>query len=306
MAFKKVALVGANGTLGTFILKALLSAKIFNVTVLSRASSKSTYSESVNIVTISDDASTEELATALTGQDAVVVAFAGSIIDLQLRLADAAVLAGVKRFIPADFGSCDSSSPRALALMPLYVGKQKVRHYLQKLSGQSSLSWTSLVCGHFFDHGLESGLLGFDLAAKKAKIFDGGDINFSTTTLDTIGRAVVQVLQKEEETKNRMLYIQSFGITQNELFNSLQKAMGQGWHAESVDSDVYIKSVKAETDKDPSNSTATEDLVGVVGVLEANWESKDDFANSLLGLDGENLDQAVRQVCKDASAHAAA
>ncbi|MCJ1379236.1 hypothetical protein MMC17_002336 [Xylographa soralifera] len=295
MAIRNVALLGANGTLGPSILHALLVANVFVVTVLSRATSNSTYPDSIHVTTISDDLPNEELVRILRGQDALVIAFAGSNSDLQIRLADAAAQAGVKRLIPADFGSCDSSSPRALDLVPLYRAKQKVRQHLQQLASSSNLSWTSLVCGHFFDYGLKCGLLQFDVKECKARIFDGGDIRWSTTTLDTIGTAVVRILQKEDETKNRMLYIESFCTTQNEVLRLLENITGQKWQIEHITSEEYINEVKKEHGGHLDNAEATEDLVSVVGIVDANWEGKDDFANSLLGLEDEDLDQVIRK-----------
>jgi putative NADH-flavin reductase len=299
MAIKKVTLVGANGKLGPAILHALLSAGTFTVTVLSRTSSKSTYPPSVHIARVSDDLPDDELVQVLRGQDAVVVVFAGSNSDLQIRLADAAARAGVQRFIPADFGSCDSSSARALELVPLYRAKQKVRQHLEQLASDSSqlssrLSWTSLVCGHFFDYGLKSGLLLFDVEARKARILDGGEINWSATTIETIATAVMRVLQKEDETKNRMLYIQSFCVTQNEVLKSLECVTGRSWQVENVDSEEYIREARVRLDQ--RNPKAQEDLVSALGIVDANWEGKGDFANSLLGLKTEDLDQVVRKV----------
>jgi nucleoside-diphosphate-sugar epimerase len=299
MAIQKVTLVGANGKLGPAILHALLSAGTFTVTVLSRTSSKSTYPPSVHVARVSDDLPDDELVQALRGQDAIVVVFAGSNSDLQIRLADAAARAGVQRFIPADFGSCDSRSARALELVPLYRAKQKVRQHLEQLASggsqsSSHLSWTSLVCGHFFDYGLKSGLLLFDIEARKVRILDGGEIKWSATTIETIATAVVRVLQKEDETKNRMLYIQSFCVTQNEVLKSLERVTGQSWQVENVDSEDYIREARVRLDqRDPK---AQEDLVSALGIVDANWEGKDDFANSLLGLKTEDLDQVVRKV----------
>lgn len=296
MAIRKVTLIGANGRLGPAILQALLSARTFAVTVLSRSSSRSTYPDSVQVTHISDDPPAEELVHALDGQDAIVVAFAGSNSDLQIRLADAAAQAGVRRFIPADFGSCDSSSPRVLDLMPLYRAKQEVQKHLRQLASSSSLSWTSLVCGHFFDYGLKSGLLQFDLNGRKARIFDGGEVKWSATTIETIATAVVLVLQKEDETRNRMLYIQSFCVTQNEVLRSLERATGQDWQVEHLKSEEYVQAIKREIDQDPGNDEAGENLVSVVGIVDANWEAKDDFANGLLGLKNENLDEVIKRV----------
>ena len=135
-----------------------------------------------------------------------------------------------------------------------------------------------------------------DLSARKARIFDGGDIKWSATTIDTIATAVVRVLQNEGETKTRMLYIQSFCVTQNEVLSSLEQVTGRDWQVEHVDSEKHIKEVKREVDTNPDNAEAIENLVSVVGIVDANWEGKGDFANLLLGLKDEDLDEVVRRV----------
>ncbi|GAB7347740.1 hypothetical protein MBLNU459_g5292t1 [Dothideomycetes sp. NU459] len=298
MAIKNVALVGANGKLGPAILSALLSSGAFTVTVISRKSSKSRYPDTVHVRHVSDDLPSEELVDALRGQDALVVVFAGSNSDLQIRLADASAEAGIQRFIPADFGSCDSSSPRALELVPLYKAKQKVRQHLQDLASRSSLTWTSLVCGHFFDYGLKSGLLQFDLEARKVRIFDGGDIKASATTLETIGLATVRVLEHDRETSNRMLYIQSFRVTQNEMLKSLEQITDQKWQVENVKSDDYINRLKEEMQQNPNDEDVVENMVSVVGIVDSNWESKDDFANNLLTLEHEDPDQVISRIVR--------
>lgn len=299
MTFSKVALVGANGNLGPSILHALLDAQVFTITVLTRQSSKSSYPQSVHITHIPDDPSVEELTTALKGQDALVVAFAGSNDSLQIRYADAAAAAGVKRFIPADFGSCDSSSPRALELVPLYRAKERVRQHLQSLAAAGRLSWTSLVCGHFFDWGLTTGFLQYDLKGRKTTIFDAGDVKFSASTLETVALATARCLLRDEAaTKNRMLFVQSLCVSQNEVLEALRKVTpGEGkWTVEHVPSDEYIKKVKGEMEKDPNDKEAVEKMVSVVGIVDSNWEDREDFANHLLGLENENVDLLVKKI----------
>jgi putative NADH-flavin reductase len=299
MAIQKVILAGANGILGPTILKALLSANTFEVSVLSRKSSTSKYPDSVKIINTSDDPDVKELVNVLQGQDAVIVSFSGAIGDLQIRLADAAVQAGVKRFIPADYGSCDSSNPRVLELMPLYVTKKKVREHLQQLESKG-LTWTSIVSGHFFDWGLKSAFLQFNLKTHTGQLFDTGDIKWSTSTLETIATAVVRILEKEDVTKNQMLYIQSFCISQNELLKSLEKATpAQNWNIKHVDSEKYIKDTKTTIDNNPNDAEARENLVSVVGIVDASWGSKND--NALLGLQDEDLDEVINKIIADVS-----
>jgi putative NADH-flavin reductase len=299
MTIKNIALIGANGTLGPSVLSALLAANTFKITILTRQSSQSTYPSSITVLSIPDDLPASSLIQALTGQDALITTFAGTNADLQIRLADAAATAGVKRFIPADFGSCDSSSARALELIPMYAGKKRVREHLQGLAERGELSWTSVVCGHFFDYGLKGELLSVDLGRRKMKVFDGGDGRWSASTLSRVGEAVVRVLQREEETRNKMLYVQSFCVSQNEVLRSLERATGETWKVEQVDSKTFIAEMKGVLDGEPSEeekSRASEALVSVAGIIDADWEGKQGFANRLLGLEEENLDQVVERV----------
>ena len=293
---RKVAIIGANGTLGPYVLKALLSSTDLDVTVLNRATSTSTYPPTVKVTTIPDSPSNSDFTEALKSQDALVVTFAGSNSALQTQLADAAAKAGVRTFIPADFGSCDSSSQRALDTVPLYGEKKKVRDYLTELSTKSGLGWTSLVCGHFFDWGLSSGLLGFDIPNRKATLFDGGDIKWSATSVDIIGKAVVGVLLNEKETRNRMLYVESVRVSQNEVLEALKKATGEEWSVEHIKSEDYIKAQQAELENHPGDGEATENLVSVVGIIDSNWEGKKDLVNSLVGVEEEKLDDVAKKV----------
>lgn len=70
-SIKKVVLIGASGSLGSRVL-AQLQDNGFTVTVVSRKSSKATFSSGVRVVTVADDLPTAELVAAFEGQDAVI------------------------------------------------------------------------------------------------------------------------------------------------------------------------------------------------------------------------------------------
>jgi putative NADH-flavin reductase len=298
MALTKVALIGANGRLGPHVLNALLNADnpSFTITVLSRHSSTSTYLSSVTVRHHSDDPSLEELVAILQGQEALITTFGGTNSNLQIKLADACVAAGVKRFIPADFGSCDSSSPLALELMPLYREKKLVREYLQHLAQDGKLTWTSLVTGHFFDFGLESGLLLMYVKEKKVTMIDEGEIMWSASTLERVGEAVVAVLGREDATRNRMLYVQSFCVSQKQVVDICEMVQGGKWEVEDVTREDFISKNKERMNRNPADHDARENLVGVVGIIDGDWRKKDGFANEMLGLKEENLEDVVRKV----------
>jgi uncharacterized protein YbjT (DUF2867 family) len=146
-AVKNVALIGASGNLGPSILNAFLANGSFNITVISRQESTATFPSSAKVVKI--DYSHESLVTAFKGQDAVVsIAGAGQLFDQQ-KYIDAAITAGVKRFIPSEFGN-DLSNPKAVELVPLFKPKAQVTEYLHGKES-NSFSWTAISTGPFFD-----------------------------------------------------------------------------------------------------------------------------------------------------------
>lgn len=293
-----VALIGATGHLGAAILDALVAEGTFDVTLLQRASSRSrpAHADKTRVLTVADDLPEDELAARLRGQDALVVCYRARDAAEQIKIGGAAAAAGVRRLVPADFGSCDSGGSRERELVRLFDRKVQIRESLQALAARhEGFSWTSLVNGHFFDWGLREDFLHFDLAARRADIIDDGDRRSSQATLAQIAQATVRILQRPEETRNRMLFIQSFCVSQNEVLRSLEKAMGgDKWEVQRFDSEDFIREKKALADK--GDLDAIEDLVFVLGAINGNWEEKPDFAMDLLGLENEDLDDVVQRV----------
>ncbi|KAK8004317.1 hypothetical protein PG989_004036 [Apiospora arundinis] len=300
MGIKNVALLGATGDLGAPMLEFLIAAGTFQITVLQRRSSKSvpTTHPSVRIVTVDDDMSLESLQGALQDQDAVIACFRPRDVDVHLRLADAAAAAGVKRFIPADFGSCDSSSERVQELVPLFLAKVHVRQRLQELAAaKPEFTWTSFVTGHLFDWGLKENFLHFNLKTRTAEILDAGQYRSSTSTLKRVSEAVVKVLQNEDIGRNKMLFVQSFCVSQLDVLAALRRATGKKWNMKRLDSEAFIPNSKAKADA--GDKEAVEDLVFALGAIDGNWEGKDDFAMEALGLENEDLDAVVQRVVSE-------
>ena len=70
---------------------------------------------------------------------------------MQKKVIDASVKAGVKRFLPSEFGS-NTANKYANELVPVFRRKGEVIDYLkEKTEAQPGFSWTALVTGPFFD-----------------------------------------------------------------------------------------------------------------------------------------------------------
>ena len=67
----------------------------------------------------------------------------------QIKIIDAALAAGVKRFIPSEFGS-DTLNPNIVELFsPALAVKVSILEYLRANEGR--MSWTGIATGAFFD-----------------------------------------------------------------------------------------------------------------------------------------------------------
>ncbi|KKP06459.1 hypothetical protein THAR02_01417 [Trichoderma harzianum] len=231
-SLKNIALTGAAGAVGSVVLKALLAAGNFNITVFRRNKSTSTFPDNVKVVDV-DFESVDSLTAALAGQDALVSTVGTEGLgEQQKKLVDAAVAAGVKRFIPSEFG-CDLTNELA-AKLPVFQPKIGVARYLEEKAKTTPLTYTFAYSGPFFDWGLEHNFI-FKSAGSKPILYDGGDTVFSTSTLDAVAQAVVAILNKPEETKNRAVRFQSAALSQNQLLKVAKEvAPERDWQPEVV------------------------------------------------------------------------
>lgn len=210
----------ASGSLGTPVLNALVKSGKFNITVVTRPSSSSSFPDSVT-VRKADLSSVESVTAAFQGQDAVVSTVGTAGLPAQNVLVEAAVAANVTRFLPSDFGS-DMANPKTGAL-PVFKFKIETHKALREAAAANpDFSYTLVSNNAFLDWGLQKNLL-LNWKDNKPKLFDGGNNVFSATTLDTVGQAVVGVLNHPEETKNRFVYVKDIDISQNQLLEIAKK-----------------------------------------------------------------------------------
>ncbi|KAH7022167.1 NmrA-like family-domain-containing protein [Ilyonectria destructans] len=224
-----VALAGATGSLGSAVLKELLVAGV-PVTVLSRkgseAASKLPSNPNQTIKEV-DYAVEGDLVAALDGVDVVVSTLGTESISIQPALINAAITAGVKRFIPSEFGS-DTANQRTRNL-PVYSQKVKVQDALvEKAKQHPAFSYTWVFNNAFLDWGIQAGFI-INAKDHSATLYDGGDRPFSATRLSTIGKSVVGILTNLEATKNRGVYIHDGVVTQNGLIAVAKKIDPQEW-----------------------------------------------------------------------------
>lgn len=180
-----------------------------------------------------DYESVDSLTQAFKGHDVVVSTLGAEMLAVQHRLIDATIAAGVPRFVPSEFGS-DTANAKVRAL-PFYAPKVQTDDYLKFKAKEGALTYTSIRCGPFLDWCL---MVGFFLNPRDRTIelADGGDQLFSTTTLESTGKALANALKQPALSENRDLYVQNALLTQNQLLDlGRQLTQGKEWTVNQAD-----------------------------------------------------------------------
>ncbi|CAN9393820.1 unnamed protein product [Alternaria alternata] len=231
MLIKNVILAGASGNLGRAVIPDLLNSDL-SFTILSRIGSSVTFSGGANVVQSNYDL--ESLIQILKGQDAVVSMLGITAMAEQKILANAAIAAGVKLFIPSEFGS-DTMSDAVVAAVPFFKPKKDFISFLQ--TNEEKMSWTGIVTGLFFDWSLKSGLCGFDIPNKTATLIDGGRTRFTATNIAQIARTIIAVLEQPDTVANKFIHMESLTVSQLDILAALQDATGEDWTIKDEGSD---------------------------------------------------------------------
>lgn len=229
MSINKIGLIGATGNIGPAVHKALLDGG-FEITILSREGSTSTDSlpshPKQQIVKVNFD-DVNSITSALQGVEGLVSNVASHALLSQKKIIDAAVAAGVKRFLPSEFGS--DLSVKANQLVPFNKPKVEIQHYLEETSKKHPELTYTLVCnGPFLDWCLMMGLFA-NLKTREATLWDGGETKVTTTTLASVGKAVVGVFRNLEATKNKEIRVADTTVTQKQIINIAKEIDGKEW-----------------------------------------------------------------------------
>ncbi|KAL8727731.1 MAG: hypothetical protein Q9166_005844 [cf. Caloplaca sp. 2 TL-2023] len=229
---KNVALVGAAGTSGKYILESLLANGKQTVTAITREGGTAQIPSGVAIKKVNYD-NHSSLVSALRGQDALIITMGvRAPPEQQSRLIEAAAEAGVPWILPNEFGYDSANEALREDIMP-NAHKMQYQKLIEKL-GKSS--WIGFCCGFWYEFSLGGGSerFGIDLKNRSVTFFDEGTQPLSTTTFPQVGRGVanllgLKILRDDEndkspcltEFKNKFCYVASFVVSQKDMLDSV-------------------------------------------------------------------------------------
>ncbi|KAJ7580610.1 hypothetical protein C8J56DRAFT_1029737 [Mycena floridula] len=316
---EKVAIVGAGGQVGSFIVDALLKTGKHEVTAITRVGSTSKLPTGVKVKKVNyDDASS--LFAALQGQEALIITLGTTAPPEQnTKLIEAAAAANVPWVLPNAY-AIDSTDTKLLtesliAAPHVAIAKVAERDLVEKL-GKSS--WIAVTTSFWYEFSLSFGpaYYGFDLKNRTVTFFDEGTQKINHSTWPQIGLAVARLLSLKllpddaddksptlSQFRNKPLYISSFLLSQKDMLESILRVTGDeasSWKVEKQASDARWKEGQELIKKG-------EMLEGFGKMLYSrtffpdgcgNYEAK--LHNELLGLPKEDLDEFTKIAMKRA------
>ncbi|KAG5655586.1 hypothetical protein KAF25_003923 [Fusarium avenaceum] len=296
--FKRILVVGATGSIGSIMLQALVKESSFTVSALQRASSKGKLPPKVRVITIEDSYPSDALVAAFSGQDAIINCMTSLAVSDQFRFVDAAVEAKVKRYVASEYG-LNNNKPEARALNSVFREKGEVQDYLRSKEA-TGLEWMAIACGMWIKWSALHHFLGMHIKEKKFVLWDDGNGWFSTTTEDNTALAMVNALSKKwKDTKNKVIWLSDFPITQNILLEAIERVGGLKLAVEKVDSYQLIEKKQAEVAAGDSNAIYTLIETGfVTGRFGGHLEKEGTIMNEILGLPRKTLDDVVGEALK--------
>ncbi|KZT55912.1 NAD(P)-binding protein [Calocera cornea HHB12733] len=262
--YKNFAVAGA-GTIGRPILEEFLKAKaagkVDRVVILTRSATgtEDLVAKGAESIVV-DYTSPSSLQSALKGIDVVISTLGGFALSAQEPLGDAAKAAGVKLFVPSEFGGDTSSRTDGF-----YGIKAAQRARLTEIG----LPWAFFATGPFADWIWYQPVLGLEIPTGKVEVLGTGNGLVTLTSRKDIARYVVHVLTTLPPSKfaNRAIRVEGQRISVNGVLEDYQKRTGK-----KLDITYVPLEVVRERAKDPNDFRSWLGLVleedGTVGKEE--------------------------------------
>ncbi|KAF5253547.1 hypothetical protein FANTH_1618 [Fusarium anthophilum] len=303
-SIERVAVVGAGGTIGSHIANALLQTGKHTVTALTRQGSTTNLPDGIIVAPI-DYSDESTLIAALKNQQFLIITLAPNAPkDTHSKLVQAAAKAGVPYIMPNGYAG---------DIEQVKLGEDTLLGPIAKANRDEierfGMKWITVCCGFWFDYSLAGGesRFGFDFDNKSLTLYDDGNVKNSTSTLAQVGRAVASVLSLKEFPNddndltvssflNRAVYLNSFVVSQQDLFESVKRVTGTS----DTDWTVTHQSSKQRYEEGMAQ-VKRGNMSGFSKLLYARAFFPDDPSelsakaqNELLGLPKWNLDEATR------------
>jgi len=240
--FKSALIAGASGFVGTLIVNSFLNAPGWTVYILASASSqankKATFdkytAQGAKIIT-GDVSKPETYENQLSGIDVVFSPLSVTQSQDQITLATASKKAGVKLFVPSEYGY-ELDLPQFDH--KIYAGKRAVRRAIEKLG----LNHLYICTGPFYEHLYAWTAWGIDVKGKK--VTQIGDRSTKVTTVSIEEAVVLLPDLVNDPTLINTSAVLGRTVTTSEIFDYGVAAIGKDVQTSTRTAEDISKSIK--------------------------------------------------------------
>jgi hypothetical protein len=225
--------------------------------------------------------------------------------EQQILLIDAAVAAGVQRFIPCEFAH-DTLNKQIQARLPKYAAQADIINYLRSMSKSNlNFEWTAVATGYTLDMKLMGGDFGFDMEWHSANINGTGTEPFAVSSLSRIGDAVTSVIRHWDEVKNQYLYAASVVTTANEVLKYVEETTKREYTVGYSDVEECIEEAEKRIQRGfPDSGMFLFERSILYDVrLDASAPFASQSANKLLQLPPESVETIIKKAHHELKHH---
>jgi hypothetical protein len=252
------------------------------------------------------DFTPKSLQDAFTGYDIAICTVAGGDFEFQVRIVDALLAAGVKKFIPHEFGH-NTLNPGIRARIPAYAGRAKVLEHLQNNISKASpdFDWVGIATGYTLDKSLINGDMGFDMQWHSATVHGTGDEPFAVSSLERVGNVIRSVCQHWGEIKRHYIYAAGVVTSAKEVVAAAEDATGQKWTVDNnnVQDSIREGVTRIERGFPDAGMALLERSVLYDEQLNASAPFKSNNTNELLKFSPESVKTIVETAYHDLQHH---
>jgi len=168
-----------------------------------------------------------------TGFTHVISAVGNALMALQPAMVEAAVAAGVRHFYASEWNS--DIDQKEIQNMRYFRDKQTVRAYLRaKAAHTPGFQFTLMVTGIFTEWAIDE-FYGFDHKTHTARLYGQPGRRIGVTSIPDVARYTIDSLQIEFEGPGRILRVQGWTGTTEDLFAEMERARGEKYNITYVD-----------------------------------------------------------------------
>ena len=272
----------------------------FHVTVLSRNAERARdLPAEIQVLQVDYDSSAS-LSQALQKQDAVICTIAMSAIYVQKSIIDAAVAAGVRYYVPAEYtvNSRDSKAQN----QPMLASVLDVQSHLSNYEGR--IQWFVINCGALLEFAFEYPFI-LDFDARIATLWDGGNGGVSLSNIKLVAQAIVAVLKQPDRVMAHRIKVHGGSITQNRALLLAKQHSTQPWTTHKADSErAYLEAMDKLAD--PSMLSSQELMHNMMAAFaaatfgscdqhfEATYEKPDNDWLGVAEFASNEIEEAIR------------